>query len=318
MPYAFRVRFRMPHRAHLPSIEKELRVSEAEDVSFSTGATEQPLKDAEWVLLIGRGYESSEAATEAAARWRGYVERGFARANVPADFDAQTGVMTFAYEKELTEQAGVPVMTEMALNVFEEDPWPRFVRSQVEGIVGRSLPVTLGSIRRAAELDLRVPERDALAFNLFSASFARIEEDARFIMLMMSVETLITLDPRAPDVRAHAEKLLALTRDAAIPVDEQKSITGSLKWLFDESINQGGRRLARERLDGREYANEPPDTFFSKCYSIRSGLVHGEHPRPDASGRVAQLQQFVADLLSAELLEAVDIHALAEQSSDGG
>jgi hypothetical protein len=250
--------------------------------------------------LIRRGYESDEVAQQAAARWRGYIERGFARANVPADFGARTGMLTHAGERMYEEQTGERVLTETTLNVFDEDPWPRFVRvGPASGAVGRNLAVVLGAIKAAAERDLRVPEQEALAYNLFSASFSEPQEDARFMMLMMATETLIRLQPRAPEVQAHVDNLIALTREADLPANERQSILGTLKWLYDESINQGGRRLAG-KLGDRRYSDEPPEKFFTNCYSIRSGLAHGYHPRPSVDGRVAALETFVADLLSAE------------------
>jgi hypothetical protein len=279
------------------------------------GLEEQPLNDADWVFMVGRGYESEEVAAQAAARWRGYVERGFARVSVPADFDARTGVLTSVGQQMYEEQTGERVLNETALNVFDEDPWPRFVRvGPVSAVVGRSFAVVLGAIKAAAERDLRVPEQEALAYNLFSASFSQPQEDARFMMLMMAAETLINLQPRAPEVQAHVDDLMALTRKADLPANERQSILGTLKWLYDESINQGGRRLA-ERLGNRRYADESPERFFTSCYSIRSGLVHGNHPRPSVDGRVAALETFVADLLSVELLDAVDIYALAREAN---
>jgi hypothetical protein len=134
----------------------------------------------------------------------------------------------------------------------------------------------------------------------------------------MATETLINLQPRTPEVQAHVDNLIALTREADLPANERQSILGTLKWLHDESISQGGRRLAR-KLGNRLYADESPERFFTSCYSIRSGLAHGHHPRPSVDGRVAALETFVADLLSAELLDTVDIHALArEDNSDDG
>lgn len=278
------------------------------------GLKEQLLSDAEWVFVIGRGYESEEVAEHAAARWRSYIERGFARASVPADFSAQTGVLADAGQKMYEERTGERVLNETALNVFDEDPWPRFARvGAATCVVGRNFAVVLGAIKAAAERDLQVPEQEALAYSLFSASFSQPQEDARFMMLMMATETLINLQPRPPEVQAHVAHLIALTRQTDLPANERQSILGTLKWLYDESINQGGRRLAR-KLGSRLYADELPEKFFTSCYSIRSGLAHGHHPRPSVEGRVAALETFVADLLSAELLDAVDIHVLAQET----
>ncbi len=194
MSYAFRARFRVPVRAQLSATGNEVSLSEWEDVRLVAGVKDQSLTDAEWVLVIGCGYESEEVAEQAAARWRGYIERGFARVSVPADFGARTGVLTYAGQQMYEEQVGERVLNETALNVFDEDPWPRFARvGPASVVVGRNFAVVLGAIKAAAERDLRVPEQEALAYNLFSASFSQPQEDARFMMLMMATETLINL-----------------------------------------------------------------------------------------------------------------------------
>jgi hypothetical protein len=46
--------------------------------------------------------------------------------------------------------------------------------------------------------------------------------------------------------------------------------------------------------------------FFTKCYDLRSSLVHGSHPRPDRvliESYLPHLERLVADLLAGKLLE---------------
>jgi hypothetical protein len=70
-----------------------------------------------------------------------------------------------------------------------------------------------------------------------------------------------------------------------------------------ESISQAGRRLVRV-LGTTEFMGLPPDTFFTKCYTLRSRLVHGYHPRPDVEdieGHAPELERMVSSLLTAPL-----------------
>lgn len=48
-----------------------------------------------------------------------------------------------------------------------------------------------------------------------------------------------------------------------------------------------------------------PELFFTRCYELRSRLVHGAHPRPTRDvieSHAPHLEQLVSDLLSGELL----------------
>jgi hypothetical protein len=115
---------------------------------------------------------------------------------------------------------------------------------------------------------------------------------------------------RAPQAREklvveHVDALISATKRSGLPKNEIESLRGSLQWLRSESIGQAGRKLAA-RLGNRRYADQPPPAFFSKCYELRSSLVHGAHPRPawgEVGQRAAALELFVRDLLSLELLD---------------
>jgi hypothetical protein len=133
------------------------------------------------------------------------------------------------------------------------------------------------------------------------------------VMLMMALETMMDLAPRSAEATRLVDELIDLTGASELPANEIQSIVGVLEWLRRESIGQGGRRLART-LGARRYADESPANFFTECYGIRSDLVHGGFPRPSVDGRVATLETFVADLLSGELLDAVNIASLAAEA----
>ncbi len=157
------------------------------------------------------------------------------------------------------------------------------------------------AVKRNAEMS----EGDQVAYDLYGASFAEVPTDARFLLLMMAIETMIEPEPRAAEVQAHVEALRTATKDSDLSDDEIRSIYGTLQYLRNASIGQAGRKLA-SRLGDRTYADKTPERFFSKCYELRSALVHGGHPRPsraEVSSLAAPLETFVGDLLGIELLD---------------
>ncbi len=108
---------------------------------------------------------------------------------------------------------------------------------------------------------------------------------------MMAVETLMDLEPREPEVQAHVDRLIRETREADLPESQVQSIVGALRWLHDESISQGGRKLAA-RLGKRDYMGESARKFFTNSYTLRSRLMHGEVPRrnrAEVDGRAGHL-----------------------------
>jgi hypothetical protein len=193
------------------------------------------------------------------------------------------------------------------ITVFECEPPPVFVRISAKAKVGKPVDRFLDLLEAAMSADLTMSARDELAFDLYSASFFERSADARFLMLMMALETLIEQEPRSDAVAEHVARLVEATRAADdIPEHERASLVGSLLGLRKESVGQAGRRLAAS-LGEREYMGESPPVFFTQCYDLRSALVHGHYPRPepgDVGTRAANLEGFVGDLLGAPLMAA--------------
>src|SRR5215207_4341102 len=85
----------------------------------------------------------------------------------------------------------------------------------------RTQSITGGSGVNATRADVR----EHLAFDLYSASFFQPSADARFLMLMMALETLLDPQPRPQSVQDHVTQLLDWTKGAALPEAERASIT---------------------------------------------------------------------------------------------
>lgn len=116
-----------------------------------------------------------------------------------------------------------------------------------------------------------MPERDQLAYDLYSAATAESSADARFALLMMAIETMLDPEPRSDGVRAQVDRLITETEASGLPENEIRSIVGNIRWLYDESISQAGRKLA-SRLGDREYMGEPARKFSTNSYTLRSRL----------------------------------------------
>jgi hypothetical protein len=142
-------------------------------------------------------------------------------------------------------------------------------------------------------------EERQVTYDIFSAALGLAPGDAQYAMLMAALETMIKPRPRSSESIKHVSRLIELTRESGLPEWEIGSLTGSLKWLYHESINQAGKIIATT-LGPRTYMDERPAVFFRRCYEIRSRLLHGSDPLPsahDVRSRIPSLIEFVADLI---------------------
>jgi hypothetical protein len=319
MTYCLRLRFRVTGSGRINSDSHEVSIADpaGKDVTLRSIEPEKPIAESEHLALVAKSYPSEAEAFEAGMWWRAVLPKAFARVRVGADF-GEHGPSSVVTEKGLEwfrVQFGTPndqpLLTDVhGLMVFECDPWPRFARAETSQIqVGRSAERVFAAVEAAARLGARMPPREQLSYELFSASFAQPTADSRFVVLVMAIEALIEPASRAKEVVVHVGSLIEATRQSDIPIGEVNSIIGSLRWLRDESIAQAGRRLV-SRLGDRQYQGRSPQKFFTECYTIRSQLVHGHMPRPtwaQVNEYSAELEGFVGDLLSPELLDEVPI-----------
>lgn len=305
------------YRLNTAPVEEMAIDAPGESVALRAGAG-VVLEEAEYASVVGRDYLSEADARAAGQRWRALLERAFARTRIGADFGDRTSPQyasaewleqcrrEFKVERVLLDQPG--------LMVFDQDPWPLFIRFNADAFVGHPTPRVVKAIEAAEHLDLTLSEQERSAFDLYSASmFVSTNRDARFLMLMMALETIIEQRPKSAPSVAHVEALIALTCDAELPRDEAKSLIGSLQHMRHESISAAGRRVV-EQLGERAYGVPPvsPKQFFTRCYKLRSDLVHGAHPRPSHTAvdmQTSGLETMVGDLLSGQLLDAFDLES---------
>lgn len=160
------------------------------------------------------------------------------------------------------------------------------------------------------ECTLRQPktltDRERVALELFNQSFFQQSVDSRFLLLMSGLEALIEQGERSQAVKDYVQSLISATDTMEdLKPNEKESLKSGIGSLKRESIVQAGKRMVKERLNGRNYYDKPAEEFFVECYEIRSRLVHGEIPFPtreEVSAIVAQLEVMLSDLLSLDLL----------------
>jgi hypothetical protein len=288
--------------------------NDGEDVILKP-RSEATLGEARSLVLLGSSYGSAGDAETAGRRWMAALLTALARMNIGADFGDRAPPQGFtAHALELfTQQADTPVLDDVhGLMVFaEEQRDPRFVlMGPLHATVGKPGAAVRLAIETAIELGVSMTDQEQTSYGLYAGSFnAGGNADARFMLLMMALETLITQQDRAGDVRAHVNNLIEATKASCLSARDKESLLASLRWLRKESINQAGQRLART-LGNRQYmvgqpnGPEDPVQFFTRCYNLRNTLAHGHYPRPsrqDVDVRAASLETFLADLLAGPL-----------------
>ncbi len=307
--FCFRIRLTVSDTARLHIAESEFALCESPSVVLRPVGSSQSIKDAKKLVILGNGYDSFATASDEGAHWFDTVRVVLARLRIGADFGERSprGHVSAELAQRLQDDNGISVMNDdPGVIVFECEREPTFFSATAAGVRMPNSDETSEVLRSAAILRPRYSDSERLAFDLFSASFFQPAADARFMMLMMALEVLIEPAPRSDDVLVHVDALVKSTHDSNMAPSEKQSILGSLRWLRTESIGQAGRRTVAARLEPRKYMGLAPGRFFTRCYDVRSNLVHGLAPRvgfSEVGVLSANLEVFVSHLLSGPLLD---------------
>lgn len=309
--YYFRLRFYFPKHYSVNSDASALEFAvppEGNCLRLSPQEGDGTIASARHMVLAGGPYPALACAEEAATRARHALIQYAVHSHVGIDLgkDQPTGGLSRYAKNKIAQDTGIQVINDVhGLLVYAGGPNTKFIRCNPATLVlGRQEADFISRIQQAYPQNFQLSNKERVAFELFSASQFELSTRSRFITLVMAIEALLQPADREKPAQDHVARLIDLTANSGLPENERTSMIGSLKWLYQESIGKTGKRLAETLLGNEKYADKTPGAFFTKCYSIRSQLVHrgalsDRKERLDSC--VGELERFVADLLKASI-----------------
>jgi hypothetical protein len=312
--FSFRLRIRLASRDRLGYQTEAVLIplagfpADVEIRSQSGGALLNAVSD---LVFIVAGFHADREARDAGERFVSDLRRTFTRLGMGADFGelSKQGLIYPAGREMLEQLAGTPVLNDIhGLMTFPSTLRPRFASVGNITVTQTMQSERFERVLNAAQSRSRqLTRKELLAFELYTASCFLTEPRARFLSLCMAVEALIHTERRPQRARWLIEGFLhTVEGDLSLKEDERSSLLGGLARLKEESIGAAGRRLARERLRGRNYMDMQAEDFFQRCYRLRGQMVHGQRLGSDVSRISAiatTMETFVANLLTYDLLD---------------
>lgn len=302
MSYTFRLRFNISGKVRFPFEETFIIVFESEKNKITLGSPNVgiSIKDSIQLVLIGQGYNTLEEAQAEGEIYRDRLTLAFSKLRFPADFGdraVKDFFLTTYGLKMLEDESGNIVLNDIhGIQVYESNLNPSFSTGNAKAFITKSKETTLEALSLAFSNKASIHQKKRLAFELFSASSFANYTDARFMLLMMALETLIEQNKRVEEELALIDELINHVKMSN--VSNKEPIIGSLYNMRTESIGAAGKRLAGNLTE--KYMDKSPEIFFKSCYDLRSKLVHGHIPRPtfvEVGAVCGALEAFVADLI---------------------
>lgn len=311
MDYRFRIRVDLATTCFFDVPGEELRFSPPGSAVLvrlvaADGQEAMPLSAARSVVLVGGEFGSEQEAIDQGNIWLSRFRRFLIATRTGVDFGerAATGAFTDLGLAALEAEHGGRTLNDVhGLSVYASDPQPRFARSSATARRSAGPDALVEAVKVAWDGPPGpLPDRVRIAYDLAAASMSTADE-ARLLLLMMALETLLVIPQRAEPTLSFVESLIDQVRMSPLGNDDKQSLLGAMQWLRLESIGRSGKNYVA-RLEPKTYDGRAPKAFFNRCYEMRSQLVHGALPRPArelVDPLASNLEVMVNDLLRTEV-----------------
>ncbi len=150
--------------------------------------------------------------------------------------------------------------------------------------------------------DVRTTDPKLLvSYDLFSSSRFETSSRARFLLLVMAVESMVHQQLRTPKEQELLTKMIELVIESRLPSSQVDALRGALNQLKKVSIGYATKHFLQTATESGIVTDPQASKFFSTCYRVRSRMVH-EGLTPAASELTTKgnrLEQIVKELLTA-------------------
>lgn len=278
-------------------------------MKLSSGIRDINIGKTDRFSISGGPFETAEGAQLAAEHVRVALLRRATRTRRGIDLGQQSlkGFSMSAYGKKyVADLLKIPVVQEdhLGLTVFQDDPMPQFVRMNMKGLVSSPAQTLVDELSESIGHYKFESEKAEVAAGIYMISHFVERAAARFLLLFVSLETLLVPTARAADAQDHVESLIEATRNANISSDDRQAIESALRNLKGKSIGQLSRELATKLLPGEKYESMDAAAFFMHIRKLRNDIVHrGKIDPPAIHAILGETDRFVSDLLKHHYVE---------------
>jgi hypothetical protein len=313
--YAFRIKFKRESKTTLNTDENLIYLPVANPeylITLSSYDQVKSIKYSQDWILTGKGFQSHEEAQEEGDKYIERLKLTFASLLLGVDFGErhQDGAATNYALSKLEQESGHSVINDKygVMIYDEEDPHTRLLKINFDD---SDLLISSKKFQKIFDYvsnnSISIDPKERVAMDLFHGALFQVNNDTRFLMLMMAVEARLDDKPRSEAATKFLFSMIEqLKLSLSISEEEKSSLIGSLKYVIQQSISQRGRDLAKELLGNRIYGGLEASKFFTKCYGIRSNLVHGNRSAltsDELNSITGNFVKFVRDLLLPTLLD---------------
>lgn len=307
--YMFRIKFQTPESEALDiQADNEVQIELQDNLKIILKALSVEENKNSIYVINGGPFASEEEAQEIAINLTNLVLLHFANIGRGVSFQSfgpithitEAGKEYFRKMFKLKTNNIYPDNFGITIYKIEEDA--KFLSSNMRFVVTGSVEKLKESIEKKLYLNLNLNERELLTLEMFTSSFFEKTNSAKFLKLMICIESLLDVSEKDNEIKDMIDHLIEYVNKSKMDDLKRNSLSSAIGKLKKESITEAGVRLSNEYLLNRQYHNMNPGDFFKHCYSLRSDLLHNGNISPEVDNVFGDLVNFAGDIIKAKII----------------
>jgi hypothetical protein len=198
------------------------------------------------------------------------------RTGIDVGLYSYSAVLTDAGRKRLSDETDKPVLQDdLGITIFEVPPHPVFFAIRFDGKARYNTDYFIDFFKKHYG---RPKFKDAnleFAAELYSLSFKSGNPRARFAILFMCLDLIITRKKRDQEVQDHIGELVSATNGSKLLNSHKTQLLGGLNSLRTESLHAAAMRYAHELDSSLAINGQTPPDFFRFVRRFRNKVIHG-------------------------------------------
>jgi len=274
---------------------------------------EKSIKDSMKFIIEGHGFSTEKKACEGESKARNALMWYCTKFYSGVKFKEEKMRFTEFALKKMSDESGARILNYKSRNnVYSDDKPTRFLSGSVEMYKSCQVNSFIKIFQQG--LNIKLNDKENLGFELYNAYAFESSIRAKFLTLIIAIESLLGRPKRNDKTVGYIESLVKQTKNQTeLKKNDMDSLVGCLEELKYQSISSRAKSLIKKYLKSKKYNGKSAEIFFSECYKIRSDIIHTGKP-PEKIKDFRKITVELYKMVSALLISSIENKLIINKS----
>ena len=274
---------------------------------------EKSIKDSRKFIIEGFEFRTEKKACEGENKVRNALMWYCTKFYSGVNFKKESMRCSEFLLKKMSDESGARILNYKSRNnVYSDDKPTYFVSGSAEGYKTYQVNPFIEIFQQG--LNIKLNDKENLGFELYNAYAFESSIRAKFLTLIIAIESLLGRPKRNDKTVRYVESLVKQTKkQTELKKNDIDSLVSCLVELKYQSISSRAKCLIKKYLKSKKYNEKSAEIFFSECYKIRSDIVHtGKTPEKIKDFNKINVELY--KMVSALLISSIENKLIIDKS----